>query len=301
MTKVLITGGNGFIGKHLTEYLHAKGLDVTTVDIKNPNRITPWKCISKNVRVYMKELDDAFKLRNLFGNDDPFDFIIHLAAIPTHGIALENPEHVLCNNIDNLTDVLGYCRNHPDTKLLFISSSSVVWSDPSFNPQAMSKQIGEQLLELYRNTYTIKCATVRLFNVYGPGENEYGHHTSLIRSLKKAVWLDQPALVHGDGSQTRDFTHVSDVVDGIWCIMSELLSETAQDVYELGTGGGISVEQIVNAFKGDDPLDIINIESRANDPYMTKADVTLWPKFWYPKINILEYIKKWKDEGSTLD
>lgn len=305
MKKILITGGQGFIGRQLAMYLASSALyDVTTVDFKPADvlDVLRWKSINKDVRVYMKELDDAHQLKNLYDEPEPYDLIVHLAAIPRVGVSLAYPESVLRNNVDSLIDVLGYCRTHPSTRLLFVSSSSATWADSRFNPYALSKKMGEELLDTYRATYGIKCATVRLFNVYGPGESEYGEFTTLIRACKKAIWTGQPVFIHGDGSQVRDFTHIDDVVDGLAAIIGEFGNETVRDLYELGSGdASVSVSQVVDTFVNGEPNQIVNRPPRLHDPHMTKADVSLWPKFWYPKINIIDYIKKWKEEGSPLD
>lgn len=305
MKRILITGGQGFIGRNLAMYLATSNLyDITSVDFKPADvlDVLRWRNINKDVRVFMKELDDAHQLKNLYDELEPYDLIIHLAAIPRVGVSLAYPEATLRNNVDSLIDVLGYCRAHPSTKLLFVSSSSATWADSRFNPYALSKKIGEQLVDTYRATYGIKCATVRLFNVYGAGESEFAEYTTLVRTCKKALWTKRPVFIHGDGNQVRDFTHIDDVVDGLAAIIGEMGNGTARDLYELGSGdASVSVVQVVDAFMKGEPNQIVNVPGRPHEVQMTKADITLWPKFWYPKIKILEYIKKWKEEGCPLD
>lgn len=304
MKKVLITGGHGFIGQALAYYLSKHDYEITTVDFKKLNSQVSknWIPIVKDVREYFKQLDDMHKLRNLFGEDTPFDLIIHLAAIPRSGIASEYPEAVLRNDIDCLVSALGYCRTHTSTRFIYASSSAAVWADSRYNTAALVKQIGEQIVSTYSSSYGIKATTARLFNVYGPGESEYGENTGIIRSFKKAVWLGTPVVIYGSGDQTRDFTHIDDVVDGLSLIVNEMLTDDFREIYEIGTAtADITVSQIANEFIKGTGLTVAITDRKNNELQFTKADSTLWPKFWYPKHDILSYINRWKDEGCPLD
>lgn len=304
MKRILITGGHGFIGRHLAIALTSSDTNITTVDVKKPQPGDDlvWDTEMKDVRVFMKELENQRQLSNLYGEPEPFDFIFHLAATPRVGISLEHPELVLRNNIDTLIDVLGYCRHHPKTKLIFISSSSVIWTDIDRNPYALSKHIGEELVSTYAATFGITATVTRLFNVYGPGEAEYGSSTTLIRQCKKALWKSTPIIVHGDGTQIRDFTHVDDICRGLICVMKELDAGDYKNIYEIGMAdGSVSVNDVVNAFASGEDVSIHHAPARQDDPPMTKADCRFWPKHWHPSINVIDYINEWKNDGYPLD
>lgn len=304
MKRILITGSDGFIGRFLTRFLCVQGLyDITTVDLKPSSRADQvgLKHVCKDVRQFMKELDDQHQLRHLYVEQRPYDLIIHLAAIPRAGISLQYPESVIRNNVDGLVDVLGYCRTHPSTALLFISDGTVIQADATSSPYALSKHIGEQLIQTYRASYSIKCATLRLFSVFGPGESEYAGDTSLSRTCKKAIWLNQPVEIHGTGNQSRDFTHIDDVVDGISLVIGEMKKNNFKPVYELGAGAPTEVVQVVDAYMKREQNEIVYVAARPGMPDKVCANPLLWPQYWYPQISILDYIQRWKDGGCQLD
>lgn len=301
--KILVTGGNGFIGYHLAKQLCELGHAVTICDVKPLSKKEPLFATYEllDVASYIQTTSFAEGFETIYGKQEQFDFIFHLAAIPRVGISMEYPEIVLKNNIESTIEVLGYCRKHPQTKLIFISSSSVVWADINTNPYALSKQIGEQLLSTYSATFGVECASVRLFSVYGPGEAYYEYATTIVKQCKHLLTSGLPLLVHGTGKQVRDFTHVSDAVSGLVAIMNEMSNGEWKPVYELGTGdNSVSVEDVVTAFSTESNQ-VIRVSGRSNDPVSTLADLTLAPKGWKSKIKILDYIAAWKRNGSLND
>lgn len=303
MKKILVTGGHGFIGKHLATALASCGHAVTVCDVKKADEadLFLWDEVNRDVRIFMRELDTGLKLQSLFGEADHFDYIFHLAATPRLGMGLAFPEEVLRNNIDSLIDVLGYCRKNKHTKLIFISSSSVVWADCSLNPYAQSKAVGENILDTYVSTFGVNAVTARLFNVYGPGEAECGKNTTLVKQCKKAIIGKNGFTIFGDGSAVRDFTHVSDIVDGLLEIMSEMEQGVNANVYELGAGDdSVTVKQVVHAFFGDDDL-ITYADARFGEPPLTRADQSKWPLRWFPQIKVIDYINDWCKAGCPND
>ena len=284
---ILVTGGNGFIGKHLVVYLKKAGHTATVVDIDG---IAPFTTLT-----HLQDATDFIK-----ETDQGFDVIFHLAAIPRVGLGLNSPEMVLRNNIDSTIEVLGHCRQNPRTKLIFISSSSVAFSNLMINPYASSKGMCEELIELYRKTYGVKATTVRLFNVYGPGEARYGNHSTLIRRCKDAVLSDTDFTINGTGEMSRDFTHVDDVVLGLDAILKE--SQSSDEMfnhYELGIDQPISVNQVVERFF---PKERIKYgPGRATDCQTTRSSTHYWPLGWIPSIHVLDYIDSWKAAGCPND
>jgi nucleoside-diphosphate-sugar epimerase len=301
MANILITGGAGFIGTHLVRAFMDAGHTVTSCDVseKISGANFASKTETKDIYVLMKEIQSCEMLPSIYDQTEVFDTIFHLAATPRMSIGLDKPESVLTNNITPLIEVLGYCRRHPSTKLIFISSSSTVWADCSVNPYALSKKIGEQLVDTYINSFGVHACTARLFNVYGPGEADYGPATTLLKQCKKAICNYEPITINGNGSYVRDFTHVADIVTGLQTIRNEMMSYSNKAVYELGAGDdSVSVLQIAEAFGHDQ----INFgPPRGGEPARTKADRKLWPRQWAPVIKVLEYIEAWKEAGSKND
>lgn len=272
---ILVTGGDGFIGSHLIKQLEENGHQVTN--------------ISSDIQL----LDDV-----AFGKPQ---VIYHLGAFPRVGYSLENPEKVLSNNYLSTLRVLEYCRFHPSTRLINVSSSSVKFAKLVHNPYAMSKKFGEDLTDLYRVTYKVKAANVRLFNVYGPGEAEYGQFTTLVKACKKRVMSGANLRVTGDGSIARDFTHVADVVNGLIAVDRLLQQDVATALYELGAGKPTTVREVVEEFQRGTNLKIEIVPARANDPELTSADPYRRPHGWFPVFDVLDYIQDWKTAGCPND
>lgn len=302
MKKILVTGGAGFIGTHLVKSL-ATNYEVTSCDIKEPSSCeASVKYVKQDCKEFLKIAKDNCHLAEC-----QYDVIIHLAATPRIGVGLKEPGLVMQNNVNSLLAALEYCRQNTTTKLIFASSSSVIWADCSINPYAMSKKIGEQLVDMYNRTYGTSAVTVRLFNVYGPGEADYGADTTLIKQCKKCITSGTPITVFGDGSILRDFTHVDDIISGLNAVLDEVsyfteFSDKFYDcVYELGFGEGqISVKQIVTTFaRGNHPVEFK--PGRTADAKTTCADKQKWPILWKPRIKVLNYIKEWIANGKHND
>ncbi len=171
---VLVTGGLGFIGQHLCNKLK-KDHNVSFIDYKVTNSVQ-----DSNIEKYNPSI------------------IFHLAATARVGVSLEDPAGVIDNNISSLLKVLEYCRSNPHVKLIFASSSSAKFANLKRNPYALSKAMGEQLIELYRETYSVKATSVRFFNVYGPGEADYGSNTTLVKQCKKQILAGKPLYIDGE-------------------------------------------------------------------------------------------------------
>lgn len=266
---------------------------MTGVD-RNPFKIHDAECIMKDVQVYMNELKTLKRLpiiQDLVVDPvKPFDLIIHLAATARVGISLEKPEEVLANNIGTTLQVLSYAREMPSTRVLFASSSAVKFADLETNPYAMSKKISEDLVNTYRESFGVQCTNVRLFNVYGPGEANYGKHSTFIRKCRMAVETGSKITVFGDGSQKRDYTHVDDVVSGLQ-IIAELLDW--EDEYEIGSGAKpTSTKQIATTFSDALGVDVEYVRPRRGDPQYTQADPSKNPPGWKARWTVEEYLNE---------
>ena len=298
---ILVTGGAGFIGSHLVQHLTYAGHKVTSVDIK-PKTVSICEHVISDVGSYINSLMVCEEMPRLFPNTDEYDYIFHLAATPRAGVSIQYPENVISNNMNSLLSVLQYCRFHSNTKLIFVSSSSVVWADVHTNPYALTKMMGEELVKTYIETFNLEASIVRLFSVYGPQESEYGKDSTLIRQIKSSVLQNKPFALMSLGEQSRDFTHVSDVVLGLESVMFEMESDWLP-IYELGSGGGITkVKDIIDKVLEHKPdFQILNFPARPQDPPKTIADRKKKPAGWNPKIKVIDYIDQWFNAGCPKD
>lgn len=277
---ILVTGGFGFIGRHLTSTFEANHIEVTPFGNREAGQL-------------VQNRGDSFLSQ--------FDVIYHLAAIPRVGVSLEKPGLVLHNNHESTLRLLEYCRHNPKTKLIFASSSSVKFANLQENPYALSKKMGEDLIKLYVDTYGITASSVRFFNVYGPGESEYGKNTTLVKAFKKCILEKRNFKVNGDGSIRRDYTHVNDVVSGLARVHMEMIRGNHKPLYEIGSGQDTSVKQIAEAFQEGTDLEIEYGPARNGDAPFTCADQNLLPVGWYPTVDVIEYIREWKASGCPND
>ena len=294
--RILITGAAGFVGYALASRLSHAGHKITAVD-RNPFKIHDVNCVMKDVQVYMAELR-SFDLLPMMKDltDDPverFDLIVHLAATARLGVALEKPEEIIANNIGTTLQVLSYARRSPGTKVILVSSSSVNFSSLEENPYALSNKMCEDLVATFRTCFGVESTVVRLFNVYGPGETNYGKHSTLIRKCRSAVELKSTFEVYGDGSQRRDYTHIDDTVQGL-----QIVAELADwaPLYEIGSGvDPVSTRDIVSVFQDALGMDVTYGPPRPGDAVNTIADVQLNPPGWKPRWTVDEYLEELVD------
>jgi nucleoside-diphosphate-sugar epimerase len=293
MAKILITGGSGFIGWHLAEHLYQLH-DVTTIDIMPQTKPIKWHHETVDVTNYFDTLSNVTKFPSIYQSFEHYDVVIHLAAIPRVGLSLEFPYTVFQNNTQTTISVLEYCRLNK-AKCIFVSSSSVQFSNVKENPYAMTKLIGEQITETYIESFGIDACIVRPFNVFGLGEADYGQHSTVLFSFMKQVEAGLDVYVDGTGEQLKGFTYVEDVCAGFELIVQELLDNDYKRFYDLGADrADTSVLTLASAIIEGTSSSICFRPARKNDPMKTLADKSKFPKNWKPKTDILTFIRDWK-------
>ena len=239
MKKALVTGGCGFVGYELTKQLINNGFDVDVID---------------NLSIGKESKDVTSIGANFLGGDiramenipdKKYDYIFHLAALSRIQPSFVNPNTTFTVNVDGTRQVLEYVRRNGG-KLIYAGSSSR-HHNPELSPYAMSKYLGEQLCALYRRVYDVNVEITRFYNVYGPGELIDSHMAAVIGIFRKNVKEDKPLLIHGDGEQRRDFTHIDDICDGLRMIAESDIHHS--EGWELGTGKNYSLNEVFNMFK----------------------------------------------------
>lgn len=239
MKKALVTGGCGFVGYELTKQLINNGFDVDVID---------------NLSIGKESKDVTSIGANFLGGDiramenipdKKYDYIFHLAALSRIQPSFVNPNTTFSVNVDGTRQVLEYVRRNGG-KLIYAGSSSR-HHNPELSPYAMSKYLGEQLCALYRRVYDVNVEITRFYNVYGQGELIDSHMAAVIGIFRKNVKEDKPLLIHGDGEQRRDFTHIDDICDGLRMIAESDIHHS--EGWELGTGKNYSLNEVFNMFK----------------------------------------------------
>ncbi len=259
-TPVLVTGGCGFIGSHLTELLVAYGARVTVLDDLSTG-------FEKNIAPIQNKItfingsitDHATCLKATEGQK----IIFHLAAATSVPDSIERPEHCHRINIDGTFNILNAARLN-NVERFILSSSSAVYgqtegisteSDPCnpLSPYGFSKLIDEYLCQQFSTNYGILVAMLRYFNVYGPRQNPDAAYAAVVAKFSALMEADEPLTIFGDGTQTRDFVHVSQVATANLITGMMLSAKTTGQAFNVASGKSINLFELIDLLKKDYP------------------------------------------------
>lgn len=304
---VLVTGGAGFIGSHVTEILIQQGCHVTVVDNLEGGRLDNIQSIrsSNRLKFYKVDIRDRENLEPLFKN---IDWVIHLAGLADIVPSIEKPEEYFTTNVQGTFNVLESARVNQVKRIVYAASSSCYGipdhyptsEDAAIRPQypyALTKYQGEELVMHWSRTYGIPSISLRLFNVYGPRVRTNGAYGAVFGVFLAQKANAQPFTVVGDGQQTRDFTYVTDVARAF---VMAAASEISGEIMNVGSGNHYSVNRLVELLEGD----VVYVPKRPGEPDCTFADTTKIRTLlkWQPEIsfetgvaNMLDHINEWKE------
>lgn len=317
MTKILLTGGAGFIGSNLTRKLLELGNKVVCLDnfdenyslkIKERN-IKPF-LKNKNYKFYQKDILDFDGLKEIFTKEEP-EKICHLAAKVGVRSSILEPKIYAKVNIEGTLNLLELAKSFPIENFVFASSSSVYGNsnkvpfsendktDFPVSPYAATKKAGELLLWTYHSLYKINCTALRFFTVYGPA----GRPDMAPFLFTDAIFKGKPIKKYGDGTSKRDYTYVDDVVEGI---ISALNKNLSFEIINLGNNKPVSLNDFIKLIEeklGKKAL-IENYPQQPGDVEITFADISKAQKLlgYNPKTKIEEgmgkfidwYLKNWQ-------
>ena len=284
---ILVTGGAGFVGTNLIKQLLKEGHKVISIDNystgKKENHI-------KGINYYLDEnicniLEDP--PRQLMGFKP--DIVFHMAAIARIQPSFKKPEEYINTNFKGTYEVVKYCLKH-NIPLIYAGSSSH-HSGKLKNPYTFSKDMGEEIIQLYQKHFGLKSSIARFYNVYGPHQLTEGGYTTLIGNWINNINKDLPCEIYGDGSKRRDFTHINDIVDGLNRIMKQ---QAYGYIFELGREKNYSVLEVAEMFN----IKPIHKEDKPGEALETLSDSSLAKNIlaWEPKVNLNAYIKNLKNE-----
>lgn len=278
--RILVTGGAGFIGTNLIKRLVKEGHDVTSVDDystgRTENHIPGVFYIHQSVGSLLLE-----------GQDD-FQVIFHLAALSRIQPSFTDPQTTFISNVWGTQKVLEYAREK-EVKVVYAGSSSK-WHDPYQSPYAAYKYLGEEVCKTYKKTYNMDVEIARFYNVYGPYEIVDGDMAAVIGIFRNQMAEGKALTIVGDGKQRRDFTHVEDIVDGLYRIA--MSNEKHEDAWELGTGKNYSILEVYEMFKERFGCDRWHIEDQPGNYRVTLQENTDAQDRlgWNPKDRLQQYI-----------
>lgn len=307
---ILVTGGAGFIGSHVVDRLSALGRssicldnynDYYDVAIKRAN--TQKFHTDDNIECIEGDIRDMDTCRNVFENYD-VSAVIHLAARAGVRPSIENPmlyEEVNCKGTVNLLE----CAQQFNTERFIFGSSSSVYgesatapfkeewaADEPISPYAATKRSGELFCHTYHHLYDIPVVALRFFTVYGPRQRP----DLAIHKFTRLIDNNEPIPMYGDGSSQRDYTYITDIIDGI---ISALDSDLQYEIINLGNSNPITlrrlIEVIANAM-GTKP-EINQLPDQPGDVSLTFADVTKAESLlkYNPEVSIVDGINRFVD------
>jgi UDP-glucose 4-epimerase len=299
--KKVVVGGAGFIGSTLAKALLDAGHEVHVVDNLSGGKR---ENIPSTAIFHEMDMNDTAALTEVFKGAE---HVFHLAALPRVQYSIEHPIETNHANIDGTLSVLVAAKDAKVKKVLYSASSSaygnqevmpLVETMPAhpISPYGLHKYVGELYCRLFSEVYGLPTVSLRYFNVYGPGASAEGAYALVIAKFFKQRLEGTPMTITGDGTQTRDYTHVRDVVRAN-ILAAESPNVGKGDVVNIGAGNNASVNKIAELIGGRAE----HIAPRL-EPHDTLADNSLAKKLlgWEPQVTLEEGIAELKKLSNLL-
>ena len=277
--KILVTGGAGFIGTNLIKRLVSEGHNVESIDNYDSG------LVSNHVDGCNYHTGDIESIDLM---DKDFDMIYHLAGLSRIQPSFKNPTETFRVNTIGTESVCSFAKKI-NAKVVYAGSSSR-WHDPFKSPYACYKHMGEEICKMYRKVYSMDIEIVRFYNVYGPNEIVNGDWAAVIGIWRRQVMNGEPITIVGDGNQRRDFTHVIDIVDGLYRV--GVGNDKHEDAWELGTGTNYSILEVYEMFKEKFGREKLHIEDQKGNYRITlrENNDAIDRLGWSPKNRLKNYI-----------
>jgi UDP-glucose 4-epimerase len=295
----VVTGGCGFIGSHLVDMLVELGHEVRVIDDLSARENEEF--YFNNKAKYWKK--DIFKdeCSDIFINAK---YVFHLAARSRIQPTIGAPNECFEVNVVGTQRVLEWSRMHSIKRVIYSGTSSLYGKQNTIpfnpnmpadclNPYSMSKWMGERVCELYSQLYNLPSIVLRYFNVYGPREPLKGEYAPVVGLFKKQYRSGKPMTLVSPGTQRRDFTYISDVVNANICAMNKDSSEIMHKVYNVGTGKNYSMIELTQLIQNDPVFSFI--PERPAEVKETLADIseTVKDLKWSPVYKLEDMINSY--------
>ncbi|HJR58060.1 MAG TPA: SDR family oxidoreductase [Vicinamibacterales bacterium] len=280
MATYLVTGGAGFIGSHLAEELVRRGHTVRVAD----SLITGRRGNLAHLPVVDFHEGDLADPAFAAGVVQGCDYVLHQAAIPSVPRSVKDPITSNRANVDATLNVLVAARDAGVKRLVFAGSSSAYGNTPTLpksedmpsnplSPYALQKVVGEQYLQMFTRLYGLETVSLRYFNVFGPRQDPSSPYSGVISVFATALLENRSPRIYGDGRQTRDFTYVANVVDGV--LRACDVPNASGEVINVATGGRISLLELFDEMKRivGATVDPTFVEPRQGDVRDSQADI----------------------------
>ena len=281
MSSYLVTGGAGFIGSHLAEELTRRGERVRVVDSFITGKRQNLAHLP-GVELLEGDLADLAVARAAVAG---IDYVLHQAAIPSVPRSVDDPITSNRANIDAAVTLLVAARDAKVRRVVYAGSSSAYGDTPTLpkqedmptrplSPYALQKLVAEQYMRMFTDLYGLETVTTRYFNVFGPRQDPSSPYSGVISVFTRALLDNRAPIIYGDGEQTRDFTYIANVVDGV---LRACTANVSGQVLNVATGSRISLNELFRVLRGLTGRTDVNpsyAPARAGDVRDSQADIS---------------------------
>lgn len=261
--KILVTGHCGFIGKKIYDSLKNESHNVIGIDLK-----------------------EGKDLLHCLPNQE-FDYVFHLAALPSVQFSIDNPCYSMRNNVLGTSRILEWSKEHKVKRVIFSSSAAVNNGDPK-SPYGLQKYLSELECKLYSDVYGLDTVCLRYFNVYSEDQKFGGAYSTAIAAWMEMVRQGKPLRIDGDGQQTRDFIHVDDIVTAnLFCMQHK--KEFNGKFLNVATGNSVSLNYIKTHIDSKVVVEWNRYPERKGDIKHSQANIEeILNLGWKPRVSIDE-------------
>lgn len=294
--KILVTGGAGFIGSHVSKALLQQGHEVVVVDDLSSGK-------RSNVPAGAQFVEGDIRVIANLPVPEKIDAVFHLAAQIDVRVGVSNPMLDASVNVKGTVAVLDYAVKAGAKKFVFTSSGGAIYGPSdviptpetadcqSSSPYGVAKWCGEQYVHLFGRMYALPHVILRYSNVYGPGQ-EGSRESGVIAIFTRLAASGQPLTIFGDGSKTRDFVYVDDVV----AANLKALTYGENGVFNIGTGKETSIKAMAETLNGllPSPVAIHHAPDKVGEELRSVLDVSLAAEKleWQPQVNLTEGLRR---------
>ncbi len=277
----LITGGAGFIGSHLARTLVAQGQQVTVLDNLSGGNLQNLAPVQDKIRFIQ---GDICNFSDVIRAMEGADYVLHHAALVSVAESMENPQKTTEININGTQKVLEAARQCSVKRVVFASSSAVYGNRPELpykentptdcqSPYAWSKQAGAELCQLYTKAYGLPTVVLRYFNVFGTGQNPNSAYAAVIAKFMQLAADNKPLGIDWDGLQSRDFVHVSDVVQANLLVAQK---GVPGEIYNVASGRTYTLLELADTIEkvSGRKLERVSRPKRPGDVHESSADIS---------------------------
>lgn len=280
----VVTGGAGFVGSHIAEYLIRSGQRVRVIDnllTGNPDHLAFLKSLNGDLKIVKASITDLAALQVLFKGAD---YVLHQAALPSVPRSMADPLETHRHCVTGSLNVLIAARANNVKRVVYAASSSAYGDQPGeakvesmppapISPYGAAKLAGEYYMRSFYHAYGLETVALRYFNVFGARQDPHSAYAAVIPKFIKLMLNGQRPPMYGDGRQSRDFTYIDNIVHG--SLLACAAKDAAGEVINLAAGGQVILNDLVAKLNVilDTCLPPIYLEERPGDIKHSRADI----------------------------